>query len=453
MDAGPTRGYFRAMTILGDSRPDSGPPTAAQGRVRLQTLVLIRWVALAGQTAAIVFVHLGLGYPMPFVLALAAVAASVALNIFLTLRYPPTTRLSDAQAAIYLAYDTVQLGVLLFLTGGVQNPFAILVLVPVTICASILSLRATVSLVLLAIAALSLIANYHLPLPWSMPGFALPPLYVTGMWIALALGAVFVTIYAWRVAAESRRMSDALAETQMALAKEQRLSALGTLAAAAAHELGTPLGTITVVAKELSRELPATGAVADDVRLLIAETQRCRDILAQLSRRPEGERDPHLHRLPAPALLDTIAAPHRRREGVVVTVETAPGRGLDGTTPPVLPHVPEIAHGLGNLVENAVDFARSRVTITVAWTAAELSIVLADDGPGFAQNILGELGEPYISSRSESGDGMGLGVFIAKTLLERTGARVSFANRREGGAQVAVTWPRSALDEAALSPA
>jgi two-component system sensor histidine kinase RegB len=248
-------------------------------------------------------------------------------------------------------------------------------------------------------------------------------------------------------------MSDALAETQLALAKEQRLSALGTLAAAAAHELGTPLGTITVVARELSRELPPTGAVADDVRLLIAEAQRCRDILAQLSRRPEGEPDPHLHRLPAPALLDTIAAPHRRREGVSVTIETAPGRGLVGTAPPVLPHAPEIAHGLGNLVENAVDFARSRVTITVAWTVAELSIVLADDGPGFAQNILGVLGEPYISSRAESGDGMGLGVFIAKTLLERTGARVSFANRQEGGAQVSVTWARSALDEAALSPA
>lgn len=432
---------------------DPLPRPILGGRVRLQTLILIRWVALAGQTAAILFVHLGLGYPMPVVLALAAVAASVALNIVLTLRYPATTRLSDAQAALYLAYDTVQLAVLLFLTGGVQNPFAILVLVPVTVSASILSLRSTVWLVVLTIAALSLIANYHLPLPWAVPGFALPPLYITGMWVALGLGAVFVTIYAWRVAAESRRMSDALAETQMALAREQRLSALGTLAAAAAHELGTPLGTITVIAKELSRELPTTGPVGEDVRLLMAEAQRCRDILAQLSHRPEGQPDPALHNLPAPALIDTIAAPHRRREGVSIAIALAPGRGAEDSAPPVLPHAPEIVHGLGNLVENAVDFARSRVTITVAWSADELAIEVADDGPGFAQNILGVLGEPYISSRAESGDGLGLGVFIAKTLLERTGAQVSFDNAPGGGARVAVTWPRSALDEAGLSPA
>ncbi len=227
------------------------------GRVRLKTLIRIRWVALTGQTAAILFVRYGLGYDMPVLLSLAAVAASALVNVILSIQHPASTRLSDGEAVLYLAFDTLQLAVLLFLTGGIQNPFSILLLVPVTISSTILSLRSTVRLGAITLASLTLVAIYHLPLPWQEGGLQLPSIYVFGIWTSLTLGLAFITIYTFRIAEEKRRMSDALAETKMALAREQRMSALGGLAASTAHELGTPLGTITLVAKELRREAPA----------------------------------------------------------------------------------------------------------------------------------------------------------------------------------------------------
>ena len=431
-----------------------GKGRAAKGRVRLQTLVLIRWVAIAGQTAAILVVRFGFGFDMQLALVLAVVAASAIVNIFLAARYPASTRLSDSEAALYLAFDTLQLAVLLFLTGGVQNPFSILVLVPAIIAATTLSLRSTIWLGAVTLVSLTILSFFHLPLPWDEGGFAISERYIFGIWSALALSMVFITVYAFRIAAESRRMSDALTETQMALAREQRLSAVGGLAAAAAHELGTPLGTIALVAKELSRELPEGSPLAGDVDLLITQSDRCRDILRELSQRPEGGDygDSPFNRMPLSALAEASAAPHRK-DGVELSVEVDPANRTGATgdggasegAQPVVARNPEILHGLGNLIENAVDFAESRVALRVGWTDNEISIELEDDGPGFDRGILGALGEPYVTTRREA-DGMGLGVFIAKTLLEHTGARVVFSNRGGGGARVAITWPRAILE-------
>lgn len=442
---------MRERDFSADAR---GPDRVGKGRMRLQTLVLIRWVAIAGQTAAILLVRFGFGFDMQLALVLAVVAASAIVNIFLAARYPAATRLSDSEAALYLAFDTLQLAVLLFLTGGVLNPFSLLVLVPVTISATTLSLRSTIWLGAVTLVSLTILSFLHLPLPWDEAGFIISDRYIFGIWSALALGMVFITVYAFRIAAESRRMSDALTETQMALAREQRLSAVGGLAAAAAHELGTPLGTIALVAKELSRELPQGSPLADDVNLLITQSDRCREILRELSQRPEGgdRGDSPFNRMPLSALAEASAAPHRK-EGVEVSVEVDPvnragatgdGSGFEGAQP-VVARNPEILHGLGNLVENAVDFAKSRVALQVGWTDNEISIELEDDGPGFDRGILGALGEPYVTTRREA-DGMGLGVFIAKTLLEHTGARVAFSNRGGGGARVAITWPRAILE-------
>ena len=432
-----------------------GKGQVGKGRMRLQTLVLIRWVAIAGQTVAILVVRFGFGFDMQLALVLAVVAASAIVNIFLAVRYPASTRLSDSEAALYLAFDTLQLAVLLFLTGGVLNPFSILVLVPVIIAATTLSLRSTIWLGVVTLVSLSILSFFHLPLPWDEGGFAISDRYTFGIWSALALSMVFITVYAFRIAAESRRMSDALTETQMALAREQRLSAVGGLAAAAAHELGTPLGTIALVAKELSRDLPEGSALADDVNLLITQSDRCREILRELSQRPhEGDGgDSPFNRMPLSALAEASAAPHRK-DGVEVSVEIEPanrpgasgdGIGSEGGQP-VVARNPEILHGLGNLIENAVDFAECRVALLVGWTENEIRIDLEDDGPGFDRGILGALGEPYVTTRREA-DGMGLGVFIAKTLLEHTGARVVFSNRGGGGARVAITWPRAILEQ------
>lgn len=432
-------------------RPAKPAPTVASpaegGRVRLQTLVLIRWMALAGQSLAIVVVHFGLGFDMAFVPAMLVVAVSVGLNTVLTIRYTPTTRLSDLQAALYLAYDMLQLAILLYLTGGIENPFSILMLVPITVSATVLSLRSTALLGGLALACLSVVTIVHLPLPWHAGGLVLPDLYMLGIWTALGLGVAFISAYTWRVAAEARRMSDALAETQMALAREQQLSSLGGLAAAAAHELGTPLSTIALVAREMRRDTADDAPLAEDMDLLLRETDRCRDILAELSRDPRRDDDQPFAELALPALIDSIVAAHR-----------TPTRRIDiqehidpGATMPVVRAGPEIRHGLGNLIDNAADFAAGRIDIAIAVTKGQVTVTMTDDGPGFAHTVLGDLGEPYISTRRDGG-GMGLGLFIAKTLLERTGAQVRFRNAAAAGAEVEIRWPRDILETSGSTP-
>jgi two-component system sensor histidine kinase RegB len=412
------------------------------GRVRLRTLVLIRWIAVAGQALALLFVHYGLEFQLPLTLSLAVVGISVVLNVAVFLLYPSAYRLTDRGAAIYLGFDLLQLAVLVYLTGGLSNPFSLLFLVPVTISATILSLQSTVCLGLFALAAVSLLAFHHLPLPWTDNGLELPGAYIAGTWAALALGMGFISVYAWQVAAEARRMSDALGETQLALAREQQLSALGGLAAAAAHELGTPLSTITLVAKELARDLPTDSPVAEDVALLMSEALRCRDILARLSRKPTGDGPANFAPLPVSGMVEVAAAPHRRA-GIAVDIAA-----VTTGAQPTLHWSPEIVHGLGNLIQNAVDFAHSRVEIAIAWDAAAVRIAIRDDGPGIGAEVMSALGEPYTTSRPDDG-GMGLGIFIAKTLLEHTGAAVAFANRPSGGCEVAITWRRALLPSGA----
>ncbi len=419
------------------------PSRASGGPVRLRTLILLRWLAVAGQLISILTVHYSLGFAVPLAPALGAVAVSVGINLLATVARPAATRLSDRDAAFSLGYDVVQLAVLLALTGGLQNPFSVLFLVPVTISATILSLRSTAALCGLVLVSASIVALFHWPLPWPGEGMTLPPLYLVALWVALVLGTITIASYTWRIAAEARRMANALTATQMALAREQRLSALGALAAAAAHELGTPLGTIAVVAKEMARDLLPGSAQAEDVALLASQTARCREILGRLAGLGEAEADTPYGRLPISGLAESAAAPHRR-DGAVIEV-TGRHAGGDQAPEPLVSRRAEIVHGLGNFIENAVQFCRQEVAVVVEWDRERISIEILDDGPGFAPGILQDLGEPYLSTRRQAGR-MGLGVFIAKILLERTGAGISFSKRPTGGARVVVAWPRAVLE-------
>ncbi len=412
------------------------------GRVRLQTLVVLRWIAIVGQVLALLFVHFGIGFRLPLISCLLVVGVSAALNIALFLIYPSAKRLSERGAAGYLGFDLAQLAALLYLTGGVENPFALLILVPVTISATILSLRSTVLLGLQAFMLIGVLALWHLPLPWDDGGLTLPFTYKMGVFVALVLGMLFIAAYAWQVAEEARRMSDALAATQMALAREQQVSALGGLAAAAAHELGSPLGTIAVVAKELSREIEPDDPLAEDINLLLSQAQRCREILTRISRKPAEQGDDEAFADLGIANLLTMAAEPWRRAGVTFTVQLK-----GGGEAPNLPRRPEIVQGLSNLFQNAMEFARSEVVAEVDWDAERIRVDILDDGPGMNVDILSALGEPYTTSRPEAG-GMGLGVFISMNLLRRSGASIGFSNRRGGGAQVRVTWPRHELANA-----
>jgi len=449
------------------SRPlPFAPASAIRGRVRLRTLSNLRWMATGGQTIALFLVYFAFKYPLPITECLACVLFSAGLNLVLAFRYPPSHRLTNREATIYLAYDVLQLTALLYLTGGIANPFALMFVAPVVIAASTLNLGNTMILGALAFTCASLISVFHEPLPWApTQPFALPPLYIAGLWSSLVLGMGFTSVYAWRIASEGARMSAGLAATQLALAREQRLSSLGALATAAAHELGSPLGTIAVVAHELERVLPPGSPEAQDARLLRGQAERCRMILMKLAR-PDEPMLGDTARLPICALLDDLADTYRDEE-LEIVITAAP---VDRDEPqPQVWRAPEMLHGLGNIIENAADFARAQVKIEASWSSSMLRVTVEDDGPGFAPDIIERIGEPYITSRpsdhavgdteigpSESKlgkhEGMGLGFFIAKTLLEQTGGTVKALNPPGGGARVSVSWPRGLIDGDSAPP-
>src|SRR5262249_39520374 len=414
------------------------------GPINLRTLILIRWIAIAGQASTILIVHYGLGFRLPLMQALGVVASSALLNLVLIVLRQWAARLGARDAALYLGYDVLQLAVLLYLTGGLQNPFAILILAPVTVAATILSRRAVIALSLLAIAAISVLALRHMPLPWRDEPLVFPPELVLGIWIALVLATVFIGAYTLSGAQEARRLRDAVAATQLALAREQRVSAVGALAAAAAHELGSPLATIAVVAKELARELPADSPHAEDAALLLSQSERCRRILAELAQQPVDDGSSPYTSLPISALVEAAGTLYRDARVRLIFATT----GDTADAEPSVQRSPEIMHGLNNLIQNALQFARHEVSVTIFWDRKTVTVEIADDGPGFPPHLLGRLGEPYLSTRAGDQDHMGLGIFIAQSLLERTGATLQFDNLVDGGAHVVISWNRANLETA-----
>lgn len=416
--------------------------TSVSGRLRRSTLVLLRWMAIAGQTAAILLVAFGLGYQLPLAECFAMIGLSVLVNLAVTFILPLDRRVGDLEALAQLGFDLVQLAVLLWLTGGMNNPFALLFMAPVVTSATTLS-RPVLAILGGMAASVSLFMVYDFqPLPWSEAGFELPFMFRMGAWSALIVGMFFTALYAWRSARESRRMSEALRATEAVLAHEQKLSALGGMAAAAAHELGTPLATIRLTARELKREVKDGTHMAEDLELLLSQTERCRDILQQLSKRGDAG-DLYHDNLSFEILLDEACDPYEGiKSGVTIEVELA-GDG----EPPIIQRRAELVYALKNLIENAVSFAESQVTLTGNWSTQDISLSIVDDGPGFDAAVRDRLGEPYVTARPEKkrAGGLGLGLFISKTLLERTGAKVRFANEDTGGARVSIVWPIGAI--------
>ncbi len=429
-----------------------------ESRLRLQTIVRLRWLAVLGQTITVVGAYWVLGIDLPIGGCLAVIALSAWINVALRIRYPASQRLRSHYAFVMLAYDVLQLAALLYLTGGLENPFAFLLIAPVTVSASTLPIRITAALGALAIGAATLLTTFHHPLPWFHSHLLLPFPYVMGVWAAVVSGILFIGFYSWRTAEEARRMAEALAAAEMVLAREQKLSALDGLAAAAAHGLGTPLATIAVVTKELMRDAKPSDPHYDDVVLLRAQAERCREILAEIAGGGE-QHDLIVSRLPLSHLIEEVVAPHRL-VAVPIEVNIAVAESVTprsaAAQEPVAERNPGVLYGLGNLVENAIDFAASKVEVDARWSGDQVEIVIADDGAGFSPNVLEQLGEPFVTTRPAQGwrqeapdehIGMGLGFFIAKTLLERSGAMLALANRPQGGAKVTVTWPRTKFEQ------
>jgi two-component system sensor histidine kinase RegB len=415
--------------------------------LRLATLVGLRWLAIIGQTIGVLFVDWGLGYPLPLLECLSLIAVSVVVNLGLILRYGANERPSALVATLQLGYDILQLGGLLSLTGGLENPFSLLLLAPVSVSATTLPQRSTLMLAGLAIIVASAISVIHLALPWDPERrITFDRVYIVGIWVSLVCGVVFIAAYTNRVAHEARQIADALAATELALSRREQLSALDGLAAAAAHELSTPLSTIALAAKEMKADIPP-GPLADDVNLIIEQSARCRAILAKLRSLRSGETGDPFAALPVGELIEEVARP-LEGGGKSIFIEVPE---LEGE--PVFKRSAGLLYGLGNLIENATQFAKSRVNIDANWDRETIGVTISDDGPGFPEDLIARLGEPYLTTRARNtapgGDapgGLGLGIFIAKTLLERTGATIAFENVKDGGAQVAITWPRKAVE-------
>ena len=425
---GKTSGHSMVTALPALQSPDAGA-----NMVRLRTLILVRWMAIAGQIAAILVASQAYGLQLPLGLCVLAVGLSVLANLVLGVLFPENRRLSETEAFLTLLFDLSQLAFLLLLTGGLTNPFAILLLAPVTISASVLGLRSTIVLGALAILAVSVAMVWYLPLRFA-DGTELitPRIFGFGFWLSIVIGILFLGLYSRRVATEMRHMSEALLATQMALAREQKLTDLAGVVAAAAHELGTPLATIKLVSAELIDELESQPDLQEDARLIREQADRCRDILRDMGR--AGKDDLHLRQAPLSAVLREAAEPHLAR-GKQVDFTFGPIQ--DGAEPqPTILRRPEVIHGLRNLVQNAVDFARSTVWVEGEWTSGRIVIRITDDGDGFPPSVIGRIGDPFVRARRPEPEvekrpgyeGMGLGLFIAKTLLERSGAELSFAN-------------------------
>ena len=439
----------------------------AQGHwIRLETLTRVRWLAAFGQVVALLASVQLFDLQIPLVLCLSIVAVSVASNLLSGRIFPRSKRLSETEALLTLIFDTLQLALLLFLTGGLNNPFALLLIAPVTIAATALQTRATLILGLIAVALASFLALVFEPLHLADGApLLLPDIFRFGFWLAVVVGIAFCGLYSRSIAAEKHALAEALMAMQLALAREQKLTDLGGVIAAAAHELGTPLATIKLVSAELIDALDRPDLAPDlieDARLIREQADRCRAILRSMGQ--AGKDDLHLRSAPLEAAVAEAAAPHVDR-GRKVTIEA-----LSDDRMPEIARRPEVIHGLRNLIQNAVDFAQSQVWIDLSWTGDTVEIRVVDDGPGFPLHLLDRIGDPYLRDRTTETrpsrpeyDGMGLGLFIAKTLLERTGAEVRFANcspksRSErgagerSGAMAEVVWPRRAIESDARRP-
>jgi two-component system sensor histidine kinase RegB len=418
--------------------------------VRLDTLVRLRWLAVIGQTTAVLVVYLGLDFDLPVLACLAVIALGAWLNVALRVRYRMSQRVAPDRAAWLMAFDIAELAILLFLTGGLENPFSFLLLGPVLLSAAALPPRLTLMLGGFAAVCATALIFMHYPLPWEPERpLELPPVYTMGVWLSLLLAIGFIGLYAWQLTEEARQLADALAATELVLAREQHLSQLDGLAAAAAHELGTPLSTITVIAAELEREIEPGSQHTEDIKLLREQAQRCRAILGKLTQL-SATAEP-FDRVPLSALIEEIVAPHRHF-GVTIQVRRVPQNASE----PIGRRSPSILYGLGNLLENAIDFADDRVEVVADWSSDEVALTISDDGPGFAAEILDRIGEPYLTGRPRSqqnldgeAGGLGLGLFIAKTLLERSGASLSFANHPSPGhgAVARVHWARADFEQ------
>ena len=403
-----------------------------------KTLVNLRWIAIIGQLIAINFVYFFLTLDLPIIETHIIILTGFITNIILQFKFK-TNQLKDFYSALFLFYDLLQLSVLLYLTGGIVNPFSLLIIVPTIISSSFLSMGTTIMLGTLTIGSLFFLKEYHKILPGlDIYSFIFPEYYLVGVLVSIIIGLVFLSYFGIRFSGETKKRSEALDKLQEVMAKEYELDSLGGLAAAAAHSLGTPLATISVVAKELKKEIGDRSKYSKDLDLLISQTKRCSNILKQISKK-EIRDDQFINLTKVEDLLEEIIISFEENTDKKITLcENEDKNKIN------IKRSPEIVYGLRNFIGNAVKFADKEVQITLSSDDHTLILIINDDGPGFAEDIINFIGEPYLKSKSKktkSKSGLGLGIFLGKTLLERKKAQLTFFNKNDlKGASVKISW-------------
>ena len=403
-----------------------------------KTLVVLRWIAIIGQYISISIVFFVFNFELPFFYCTLIILLGVITNFYLQF-IEKENQLSNIKSSSYLLYDLIQLSFLLFLTGGVTNPFIILLIIPAILSSTFLSLRSTLNLSIITIVILVILTINHFPLPHPDElHFHVPNYYLYAIPISIIIGLIFLTYFGFRFGAESRKRTESLNRLELILAKEHELESIGLQAAAAAHSLGTPLSTISVVAKELQKEIGKNSDYSKDINLLISQTKRCSDILKNLSQ-DQLKEDNFLNNIKIGDLLNDIVRSFSEisEKKIILTQEQ---NELDTQIDRTL----EITYGLRNFIGNAVKYSNSIVEINLKSNDTITEVKVSDDGPGFSEDVKDVLGEPYIRSKDKiisSKSGLGLGTFIGKTLLERMKANVQFSSSTKlNGAMVIIKW-------------
>ena len=402
------------------------------------TLTILRYIAIFGQFFAINIVYFYLELPFPIKLSYAVIFLGLLTNIYLQFGIK-INQLKDFYSLIFLIYDLIQLSILLYLTGGIFNPFCFLLIIPAIVSSTFLSMGSTIILGITTSLLLLIISFVYLPLPGEqMSLLHFPDFYKTGIIISVLIGLIFLSYFGIRFAGETKKRSEALNKLQEVISKEYELESLGGQAAAAAHSLGTPLATISVVAKELKKEIGDNKEFSKDIDLLISQTKRCSEILKQISKK-QIEEDIFLSSIKFEDLLEEIINSFKETSSKEINLLTVSDKNKIA-----IQRTPEIIYGLRNFIGNAVKFSKSKVKIELTSDQKIIEIKINDDGPGIPEDIINKIGEPYIKSKSRdlsSNSGLGLGTFLGKTLLERQNAKLLFRRNSElGGALVIISW-------------
>ena len=408
-----------------------------------RTLVILRWIAIIGQYLTISIVYFILKFELPFFYCSIIIFIGILTNFYLQFKFDKN-QLNNFTSTFFLFYDLIQLSILLYLTGGVTNPFTILLIVPAIVSSTFLTLRSTINLSVITIIILIVLTINHLPLPHSGElHFHVPDTYLYAVPIAIIIGLIFLTYFGVRFGIESRKRTEALNKLELILAKEHELESIGLQAAAAAHSLGTPLSTITVIARELEKEIGNNPKYSKDIDLLLSQTKRCSDILKNLSK-DQLEEDSFLSDIKIEELLSEIVRSYTEISEKKLSLLVEKNK-----LNPQIERTLEITYGLRNFIGNAVKYSNSFVDITLESNNKITEVKVCDDGPGFSEDILNILGEPYIRSKNKiisSKSGLGLGTFIGKTLLERMKANVNFDKcPKTNGAMVTIKWQTNDL--------